>query len=269
MNVLSLFSGIGGLELDPYCRAVLAKHWPDVPRHDDVRTARAWWASQDRPPVHVVAGGYPCQPESTAGLRKGTEDERWLWSEMARVIYTLKPRWVVGENVIGHRTKGLRFVLRDLERLGYTARAGTVLTSEMGAPHERARLFVLAFRRTDADTESSGQGQHRRPELSTERQSTAQPEIPTYRASQGRRPWWLDASRGSPPGGEHENGAVSTGNAWWADEPPVARMVYGVPGRVDRARILGNAVVPFCSEHIGRIVMHADRELGLSDAAIR
>lgn len=90
LNVLSLFAGIGGLELgleragmnvvgqveiDPYCVRVLAKHWPDVPRHDDVRTAAEWWLSQERPEVDVICGGFPCQPFSTAGLRGGLADE--------------------------------------------------------------------------------------------------------------------------------------------------------------------------------------------------
>ncbi|SCL34162.1 DNA (cytosine-5)-methyltransferase 1 [Micromonospora nigra] len=159
LNVLELFAGIGGLslglqragmrivghvEINAFCRAVLRKHWPEVPCHDDVRTATTWWRSKPRPRVDVVAGGYPCQPESLAGPRRGTDDERWLWPEMARVIHALRPRYVIGENVLGHRTQGLRFVLRDLDRLGYTARAGIVRACEMGAPHPRPRLFVLA-----------------------------------------------------------------------------------------------------------------------------
>ncbi|WBC18104.1 DNA cytosine methyltransferase [Micromonospora sp. WMMA1998] len=135
---------VGHVEINPFCRAILHKHWPEVPCHDDVRTAITWWHSEPRPRVDVVAGGYPCQPDSLAGPRRGTDDERWLWPEMARVIHALRPRYVIGENVLGHRTRGLRFVLRDLERLGYTVRAGVVRACEMGAPHPRPRLFVLA-----------------------------------------------------------------------------------------------------------------------------
>ncbi len=106
MNVLSLFSGIGGLELgleragmtvvgqveiDEFCRRVLAKHWPDVPRHDDVRTCVEWWRGQPRPAVHVVCGGFPCQPSSEAGLRLAQQDPRWLWPAMAPVIAALRP----------------------------------------------------------------------------------------------------------------------------------------------------------------------------------
>jgi DNA (cytosine-5)-methyltransferase 1 len=106
MNGLSLFSGIGGLdlgleragirtvgqvEIDLWCRRVLAKHWPDVPRHDDVRTAADWWLSRRRPRVHLVSGGPPCQPVSDAGRKMAQQDERWLWPQMRDTIGP--PRW--------------------------------------------------------------------------------------------------------------------------------------------------------------------------------
>lgn len=131
MNVLSLFAGIGGLdlgleragmtvvgqvEIDPYRRAVLAKHWPEVPRHDDVETAIAWWRSARRPRVDVVAGGFPCQPVSQAGPRRAQMDERWLWPAMASVVADLRPEWVVWENVPGLLTGGLDIVHRGLVR---------------------------------------------------------------------------------------------------------------------------------------------------------
>lgn len=175
-TVLELFAGIGGLSLgleragfhvvgqvekNPYCRAVLEKHWPGVPRHDDVKTAIGWWLGEPRPHVDALAAGYPCQPESNAGKRQSTEDDRWLWPEFARMIHALRtvqkegPRYVIGENTMGHRTRGLRFVLRDLERLGYTARAGIVAADEVGAPHERKRIFVVAEL---ADPDRQGRG---------------------------------------------------------------------------------------------------------------
>jgi DNA (cytosine-5)-methyltransferase 1 len=113
LNVLSLFAGIGGLELgleragmttvgqvelDPYCQRVLARHWPEVPRHDDVRTAAVWWLGAPRPRVDVVCGGFPCQPFSVAGRQLGTADERWGWPWMADVIRTVRPRYVLRAN---------------------------------------------------------------------------------------------------------------------------------------------------------------------------
>ncbi|MFY1680340.1 DNA cytosine methyltransferase [Micromonospora sp. WMMD730] len=159
MNVLDLFAGIGGLslglqragmrivghvEINPFCRAVLHKHWPEVPAHDDVRTAVAWWRTETRPRIDVVAGGYPCQPDSVAGPKLGAVDARWLWPDMAEIIAALRPTWVIGENVLGHRTRGLPTVLDDLQRLGYTPHPGVLRACEMGAPHPRPRVFVLA-----------------------------------------------------------------------------------------------------------------------------
>jgi DNA (cytosine-5)-methyltransferase 1 len=234
VNVLSLFAGIGGLdlgleragmtvvgqvEIDPFCQRVLAKHWPEVPRHDDVRTCVEWWLGQPRPAVDVVCGGFPCQPVSDAGRRLAQADERWLWPEMAEVVGAVRPNWVIGENVPGLRGRGLDTVLDDLDRLGYRARPGLISACSMGAPHMRQRMFILAH------AARIGCGQRRAaamvlPETARRRAHTA-PE------------------RG----------------AWWADEPDVARVVYGLPGRVDRVRALGNAVVPQVAEHVGRLVM--------------
>lgn len=238
-NVLELFAGIGGMslgleragfnvvgqvEINPWCRRVLAKHWPDVPRHDDVRTALDWWLSEPRPPVRLVAGGYPCQPESLAGSRRGSADERWLWPDMARVVDVVRPDYVIGENVMGHRTSGLRFVLRDLEQLGYTARAGIVSAAQMGAPHERKRIFILAV----ANASGTGCGSGR----SERGMETSQSEAFAWSS-------WLE----------------SVGRSGWPAEPDVGRVAYGVPGRVDRLRGLGNAVVPQVAEFVGRFLL--------------
>lgn len=130
MNVLSLFAGIGGIELgleragmttvgqvetDPYCQQVLAQHWPEVPRHDDVRTTVKWWQSEPRPRVDLVCGGFPCQPFSLAGKQLGTSDERWMWPAMAGVIRGVRSRYVLVENVSSLVRDGLAFgqVLAD------------------------------------------------------------------------------------------------------------------------------------------------------------
>lgn len=244
MNVLSLFSGIGGLELgleragmrvvgqverDPFCLAVLARHWPQVPRHDEVTTTVAWWTGQEgRPHVDLVAGGFPCQPASTAGRRLGTADQRWLWPAMAEVIAALRPAWVLAENVPGLRTRGLAVVLTDLDRLGYTARAGVVGACEVGAPHPRTRLFTLA-----------------------------------HTAGQGRCPWRAERAGAGTAQSQQQDRTQPARSGWWTHEPPVDRVAYGIPARVDRARALGNAVVPQVAEHIGRLILasgdHHDR----------
>src|SRR5262249_52571771 len=132
----------GQVEIDPWCRKVLAKHWPEVPRHDDVRTCAAWWGG--RPVPDLIAGGFPCQPVSSAGPPLAQSDLRWLWPLMARTLADIGPRWVVIENVPGLRTRGLADVRSDLCRLGYRVAAGTISACEMGAPHPRERLFILA-----------------------------------------------------------------------------------------------------------------------------
>ena len=126
MRVLDLFSGIGGFSLgleaagmetvafcerEPFCQAVLKKHWPDIPCHDDVKTLDG---SQYAGRVDVVCGGYPCQPFSIAGKQQGHKDERHLWPEMLRIIQGCKPRWVVAENVAGHIELGFDEVAASL-----------------------------------------------------------------------------------------------------------------------------------------------------------
>src|SRR5688572_3769518 len=161
MNVLSLFSGIGGLELgleragmtvvgqveiDPFCRRVLAKHWPDVPRHDDVRTCVEWWRSGPRPAVHVVAGGFPCQPFSSSGLRRGVADERWGWPWMFDVVRELRPDVVLVENVADllRYRDAFGWLLGDLAELGFDAEWDVLSACAVGAPHPRERLFLVA-----------------------------------------------------------------------------------------------------------------------------
>src|SRR5689334_13329441 len=90
---------VGEDEAGPFCQRVRAKHWAGVPRHDDVRTAVEWWLGEPRPAVDVVCGGFPCQPFSAAGLRRGTTDERWGWPWMANVVRAVRPRLVLVENV--------------------------------------------------------------------------------------------------------------------------------------------------------------------------
>ena len=160
MNALSLFSGIGGLDIaaewagfktvafcesDEFCQKVLRKHWPNVRIFDDVRTID----TGELPSVDIVFGGYPCQPFSQAGKRAGHADERHLWPAMLGVVQVLRPTWVVGENVKGHVTLGLDEVFDDMEREGYTARAFVFPASAVGANHKRERCFVVGHARSE------------------------------------------------------------------------------------------------------------------------
>ena len=155
LSVGSLFSGIGGMdlgferagfsiawqcEIDPFCRKVLAKHWHGIPCHEDVKNVSA----RSVPGVDCIIGGFPCQPVSVAGSRRGDQDDRWMWPHMLRIVRELRPRWICVENVPGLRTLGADRVLEDLEEVGYTVWPLVVGANDVGAPHRRKRVWFVA-----------------------------------------------------------------------------------------------------------------------------
>ena len=162
MRLLDLFSGIGGFsyaaeklvggyetvafcEQDQFCQQVLRKPWPNVPIYDDVRTIDATRLGN----IDIVAGGFPCQAVSQAGLQKATEDDRWLWDEMLRIIQDCKPRWVIGENVVGliNINEGVLFeqVQTDLEKEGYSVQSVVIPACAKNAPHRRDRVWIVGY----------------------------------------------------------------------------------------------------------------------------
>jgi DNA (cytosine-5)-methyltransferase 1 len=164
MTVGSLFSGIGGfdfglersgmqiswqVEKNPFCLKVLTKHWPHVPKEEDIYNVDP----QRLPPVDLICGGWPCQPFSVAGKQRGKEDDRYLWPEMLRIIEGVRPTWVIGENVSGFIRLGLDTALSDLETLGYSCRTFVIPACAVGAPHRRDRVWIVAY---------SDCGQHKR-----------------------------------------------------------------------------------------------------------
>ncbi|MDD3182452.1 MAG: DNA cytosine methyltransferase [Alphaproteobacteria bacterium] len=157
MNVLDLFSGIGGFslgleaagmrtvafcEIETYCQKILRRHWPDVPIHDDVRKLDGF---AYRGTVELICGGYPCQPFSMAGRRRGAEDERHLWPQMYRLIREIRPRWVVAENVAGHISLGFDEVASSLEAEGFTVWPFIIPACAVGAPHRRDRVWIVGY----------------------------------------------------------------------------------------------------------------------------
>lgn len=233
MTHLSLFTGIGGLDLAAewagfetvgqcewadYPTKVLEKHWPDVPRWRDIRslTKESFYERTGLRTVDVISGGFPCQPFSVAGKRRGSEDDRYLWPEMLRVIEELLPAWVVGENVAGIVNMALDTVLSDLEAKGYAAGAFIIPACAVGAPHRRDRIAVVA------NADSIGYKGAKR--LSENIEKIV---IGTTRAFGTIAQFpdgidWMQRAR--------ESGFLRRNN--------------GLPHRLDRLRSLGNAVVP-------------------------
>lgn len=162
MTHLSLFSGIGGLDLAAewagiqtvgqcewaeYPTKVLEKHWPDVPRWKDIRTltGESFYERTGRRTVDIISGGFPCQPFSVAGKQRGKEDDRYLWPEMVRVIKELRPTWVVGENVAGIIKMALSDILYELEACGYRTRTFLIPACAVGARHRRYRVAIVGY----------------------------------------------------------------------------------------------------------------------------
>ena len=153
----SLFAGIGGLdlgldragmkcawqvEINPFCQKVLSKHWPEVPKYEDVREV----GSHNLAPVDLICGGFPCQDISYAGKGAGIEGKRsGLWKEFFRVICKLRPRFVLVENVPALLSRGLGVVLGDLAMCGYDAEWSRLSACSLGAPHMRQRVFIVAY----------------------------------------------------------------------------------------------------------------------------
>ena len=228
MNVLDLFSGIGGFslgleragmktiafcEIDPKCRQVLRKHWPVVPIYEDVRSLQAKDISET---IDVICGGFPCQDISIAGKGVGLSGERsGLWWQFHRLINEAKPKWVIIENVSALRYRGLDEVLRSLFEVGYDAEWHCITAASIGAPHRRDRVWIVA------NPMRSGLERH------------------------GNRTIGIEKAF-----------AAFSGSCWWGVEPDVGRVANGVSKRMDRLKQLGNAVVPQIPEILGRSILH-------------
>ncbi len=215
---LDLFSGIGGFalaaqeagfvtvgfsEVDTYANQVLKRHWPDVPNLGDIRTADFSAVGT----VTVLTGGFPCQPWSVAGERRGADDDRHLWPAMRDAIAKVRPAWVIAENVPGIIGMALDDVCADLEALGYSVQPFVIPACAVDARHRRDRVWIVAH---------AGHG------LQPERTREA-------RWQEGQ--WKPERS-------------IFGRAAWWPAEPPVGRVVYGIPNGTQRLRALGNSIVP-------------------------
>jgi DNA (cytosine-5)-methyltransferase 1 len=253
LRVLDLFSGIGGFslgleratlpgatydgfetvafcEIEEFPRRVLAKHWPDVPCYDDVRSLTGERLAADGIAVDVICGGFPCQGVSIAGRGAGLEDKRSaLWWEFRRLVEECTPRFVVIENSPKLRGRGLHAILIALDALGYDAEWHCIPASHAGAPHRRDRIWIIAYRQEySLGSNADMLGSHT-------------PSLHLYRSAELR-----DEQ-------ERDFGPL----AWWRSEPSVDRVANGLPGGlvIDLTRAIGNAVVPMIPEMIGRAIL--------------
>jgi DNA (cytosine-5)-methyltransferase 1 len=285
MKFLSLFAGIGGfdlgleragmecagqVEIDPFCRQVLARHWPKVKRIGDIREVRG----NEFGAIDLVCGGYPCQPFSSAGKRRGHKDDRYLWPEMFRLIKAIRPAWVIGENVIGHLSMGLDQVLADLESEKYTCRPFIIPACAVDAPHRRNRIWIVAYTIRDeylrpqraglGIPESVPQFNRSQDHSSGESGGAGKARIANkeYVAHSKGLGWEQgnshDGGRGEGTGAAEEWGG-SSNCGQWEFEPGMGRVADGVPRRMDRLRALGNSVVPQIVEIIGRGIMRYEQ----------
>jgi DNA (cytosine-5)-methyltransferase 1 len=244
LAVLDLFSGIGGFslglertggfetkafcEIDPFCRKVLKRHWPEVPCYEDVRVVSAARLAADGIAVDVITGGFPCQDISFAGTGSGLDGERsGLWSEIARLVGEIRPRFVFVENVAALLSRGMGDVLGDLARLGYDAEWSTVSACAVGAPHMRQRVFIVAH-----------------PDSLDGR--------PRLRHS--------DAREGGPlPAVDSLESARAGWRSRLANPSELYRNAHGVPFGLERNRAIGNSVVPAVITTIGRAILASEQ----------
>lgn len=294
MKHLDLFSGIGGFalaadrvwgniehtfcDIEPFAREVLKKHWPEAKIYEDIRDIKDETAD-------IVTGGFPCQPFSSAGKRKGTADDRHLWPEMFRIICESKPRWVVGENVFGLITWNngsvLDGLLSDLETEGYKALPPLIIPAcAVNAPHRRDRVWIVAYnessrirkisdltREKDSDLNrkdviitNSGYGTERSPEQGgnekrPSKKSSRSNKIRANSASSGlERSNWTEISKL-----QYRNGDENTSwrEPWLEVASRLCRVDDGLPKRMDRnprLKALGNAIVPQIAEQIFKAI---------------
>lgn len=270
LKVLDLFSGIGGFslglertggfetvafcEIDPFCRAVLRKHWPDVPIHEDVRELTVEQVGT----VDVICGGFPCQDLSFAGKGAGLAGERsGLWSEIRRLSSESQPRYIVVENVSALLSRGLGDVLADLAAIGYDAEWHCIPASTVGAPHRRDRIWIIAYPAKERRKEA---GKLRCKQLAEWISGCCEAAFPSdylQERAEGRGTGsisgfsafsWCKDVRGVEDLRERSD----------LPEPLFCGSCDGVPNWVDRIGSPGNAVVPQIPEIIGHAILEAE-----------
>jgi DNA (cytosine-5)-methyltransferase 1 len=229
MKFLSLFAGIGGFDLG-FERAGMTCVGQVENNEFCLKVLEKHWPDikkikdikdvkgDEFGTVDFICGGFPCQPFSCAGKRQGKKDDRYFWKEMFRIIEVAKPTWVLGENVPGIVNLALDDVYSDLENAGYEVQPIIIPACAIGAPHRRDRVWIIAYSSIN-------------------------------RLSYKEHKQKLEEKR------KNKFFSCQSINNWWKIEPSMDRVVNGIPGRMDRLKALGNAVVPQIAEILGKYIM--------------
>ena len=280
LRIGSLFSGIGGIELglertggfktvwqvenNEYAQKVLAMHWPDAARWDDVKTFPPPEGDWE---VDIITAGFPCQDIYSAGRRAGIEGERsGLFFEAIRIFDILSPRWILLENVSRLLVRDMGVVLQELAKIGYDSEWHSIPAASVGAHHRRDRVFIISNTQHD--------GSHRQGSDERERQCEEMGWIELTGRDGSNRDVAdsissrLSRSRSSGSGsyptsiakGETVESIYGRFNEFWSVEPRVGRVANGIPNSVDRLKALGNAVVPQVAQFIGEKILERHNE---------
>ena len=255
MRHLDLCSGIGGFslafesegfetvgfaEVDHYCSQVLKKNWPDVPNYGDVKEIAN--DPTTLPEFDILTAGYPCQPFSSAGQRRGADDPRHIWPDIRRIVQARRPSWCVFENVLGHVSMGIDEVFSALEDDGYQTEAFVVPAVAVDAPHRRDRVWIVAHSTSllgNVSPKHTKQGERQAPKPREGGSSEL--------VAHTNRPHQQGSGLSSRGAEEYTNPVLPSR---WPTEPAVDRVVNGIPHQSHRLKSLGNAIVPQVAQRI-------------------
>jgi DNA (cytosine-5)-methyltransferase 1 len=262
----SLFTGIGGFDLaaewcgwsnvfqvenDKWCQTKLDKNFPKTDKYFDIKD---FDGTKYKNKITVLSGGFPCQPFSTAGSQKGTNDERYLWGEMFRIIREVQPLYIVAENVVGIVTNqnGLAFrqVFSDLESSGYSVLPFDIPASSKNAPHKRNRLFFVAYNESKIKCKDFREQEKRQIQQSG---ISFEPSNTSHFDSIGCTKQWSIRESNEK---KYNSPERSWKSHWseWVVKPTICGNYDGLPNRVDRIKSLGNAIVPQVAYEIFKAV---------------
>ena len=294
MNHLDLFSGIGGFALaakwagfetilfcekDKFCQKVLEKNFPGIGIVEDIKNFNA---ISLRGSIDLLTGGFPCQPFSVAGKKKGRNDDRYLWPEMFRVIRECRPTWIIAENVPGIINVELDNIINDLESENYETESFIISVSAIGAPHKRERLWIVANANGErcndwTNTWERGLLQSNQEWNIKALQQEWEKFKPISWATFKAQNWIANADsftseqtdkdakpyktkREARLGHTRQNRPNSAESNRQEDKPPIPGVDDGLPYLVDRNKSLGNAIVPQVVYPIMKIIYDIEKD---------